>query len=45
MFQRKIDEMLKELSNVFGIADTLSVVDYDDDDMDHDSTLRRVLEI
>ena len=43
IFQRKIDNLFKELSNVFEIADDILVVGYDDDGMDHDYTLRRVL--
>ena len=35
MFQRKIDEMLKDLPNVFGIADDILVVGYDADGKDH----------
>ena len=45
MFQRKIDEIFKELSNMFGIADDIIVVGYDTDGKDHDETLWRVLKI
>ena len=31
------------MPNVFGIADDILVVGYEDDGMDHDNTLRRVL--
>ena len=39
MFQRKIDEIFKDLPNVFGIADDILVVRYDIDGKDHDDTL------
>ena len=39
MFQRKIDEIFKDLPNVFGIADDILAVGYDDDGKDHDDTL------
>ena len=39
MFQRKIDKIFKELRNVFGIADDILVVGYDNDGKDHDETL------
>ena len=42
-FQTKIDEIFKELPNVFGIADDILIVGYDDNDRDHDTTLWRVL--
>ena len=45
MFQRRMDEIFKELPNMFGIADDTLVVGYDDYDRDHDNTLRRVLQI
>ena len=39
MFQRNIDEIFKELSNVFGIADNILVVGYEDNGKDYDKTL------
>ena len=45
MFKRKLDELFKELSNVFGIEDDIPVARYDKDDIDHDDLLRRVLKI
>ena len=39
MFQWKIDEIFKDLPNVFGIADDILVVGYDSDGKDHDDTL------
>ena len=35
MFQRKIDEIFKEMQNVFGIADDISIVGYKKDGTDH----------
>ena len=32
MFQDKIDEIFKDLPNVFGIVDDILVVGYDDDE-------------
>ena len=46
MFQRKINEIFKELPNVFRIADDIQVAGYDDDDdndRDHDNTVQWVL--
>ena len=40
MFQCKIDEIFKNLPNVFGIADDILLVDYDTDGKDHDETLQ-----
>ena len=45
MFQRKIDEILKKLPNIFGIAGDILVVGYEADGKDHDETLWRVLQI
>ena len=39
MFQHKIDEIFKNLLNVFGIADDILVVSYDSDGKDHDEML------
>ena len=33
MFQRKIDEIFKDLTNVFGSSDDIFAVGYDVDDM------------
>ena len=38
MFQ-KTDKIVKDLPNVFGIADDILVVGYDVDSKDHDDTL------
>ena len=45
MFQCKIDEILKDLPDVFGIADDILVVGYDSNGRDHDVTLWQVLQI
>ena len=44
MFQRKIDEIFKDMPNVFGIADDILVVGYEADGRDHDETVQRVLQ-
>ena len=43
MFQRKIFKIFKELPSMFGIANDILVVAYDDNGRDHDNTLWRVL--
>ena len=43
MFQCKIDEIFKNLPNVFGIADDILVVGYDTDGKDNDEILQQVL--
>ena len=45
MFQRKIDEIFKDLPNLFGTVDDILVVGYEIDDKDHDETLWRVLQM
>ena len=45
MFQHKIDEIFKNLPNVFGITDDILVVGYDADGNDHDKTLWQLLQI
>ena len=45
MFQQKIDKILKNLPDVFGIADDILVVGYDTDGKDHDEMLQKVLQI
>ena len=44
MFQRKIDEIVKDMPNVFGIANDILVAGYDADGKDHDETVLRVLQ-
>ena len=43
MFQRKIDQMFNDMPNVFGIADDILAVTYEDDGRDHDDTVQKVL--
>ena len=45
MFQRKINEIFKDLPNVFGIADDILVVGYNVGGKDHADKLWRVLKI
>ena len=45
MFQQKIDEIFKGLSNLFGTADDMFIIGYDADSRDHDKTLRQVIQI
>ena len=44
MFQRKTDEICKELPNVFGTANDILVVGYGADGKDHYETVWRVLQ-
>ena len=44
MFQRKIDEIFKDLSNVFGIADDILVTGYEADGKYHDETVWKMLQ-
>ena len=39
MFQHRINEIFKNLPNVFGIADYILAIDYDTDGKDHDEML------
>ena len=45
MFQCKINEIVKNLPNVFSIADDILVVGYDIDGKDHNQVLQQVLQI
>ena len=45
MFQHKIDEIFRDLPNVFGFADDMLVVGYDSDGKDHNETIWQVLQI
>ena len=45
MFQHKMDEISKEPSNCFGIADDISVVQYDNYGRNHNRTLRQVIKM
>ena len=44
MFQRKINEIFKDIPNVFGIVDDILVGWYEADGKDHDKTVHRVLQ-
>ena len=43
MFQCKIDEIFKDMPNVFGIADNILVIGYDKDRTDHNKAVYKVL--
>ena len=46
MFQhKKMNEMFKDIPNVFGIAEDIFIVGYDADGRFHEKTLRQVMEI
>ena len=45
MFESKIDEIFKDLPNVFDIADDILIVGYNVDGKDHDRTLKQVMQI
>ena len=45
MFQHKIDYIFKDIPTMFGIADDILVVSYDDDGSDHDRILRLVMQL
>ena len=44
MFQQKIDEFFNDMPNVFGIADDILVVGYEDDGRDHNETVQKGLQ-
>ena len=44
MFQRKIDEIFKDMPNMIGIADDILVAVYEANCKDHDETVRRMLQ-
>ena len=41
---KEIDEIFKDMPNVFGIADDVLVAGYEDDGRDHDKTVQRLLQ-
>ena len=45
MFQRKIDEIVKELPNVFSIVDDMLVIGYDSNGATYDRTICKLLQI
>ena len=44
MFEWKMDEIFNGMPNVFGIADDIMVLGYEDDGRDHDKTVQKVLQ-
>ena len=44
IFQHKIDEIFNDMPNVFGIADDILVVGYEDNGKDYDKIGQKVLE-
>ena len=44
MFQHKIEGIFNDMPNVFGIADDILAVGYEDNDRDHDRTVQKVLQ-
>ena len=45
MFQREIDEIFRECTTGFGIADDISVVGYDLNSIDDETPLQNMLQI
>ena len=43
MFQHKIDEIFNDMPNIFGIADDVLVIGYDEDGADHDEAIYSML--
>ena len=43
MFQRKINRLFSDMSNVFGIADDIPIAGFDVDGRDHDASLEQEL--
>ena len=43
MFQCKIDKIFSDMPNIFGIADDILVIGYDDNGADHDAAVHKVL--
>ena len=44
MFQRKIDEIINDIPDLFGIADDILMIGYDKDGADHDESVYRALD-
>ena len=42
--QQKIDEIFKDLPNVFAMADDILIIGYDADGRDHDRSLKHVMQ-
>ena len=45
MFQKKIDELFSDMSNVFNIADDILIAGFNEQDKDQDETLDKVLRV
>ena len=45
MFEQKVNEIFRDLPNIFGIADDILIVEYDADGRDHDRSLMKVIQI
>ena len=45
VLQQKLDEIFKDLPNVFGIEDDILIVGYDADGRGYDKTLRHMMQI
>ena len=45
MFQQNVNEIFKDLPDVFGNGDDSVIVGYDADSKDHDRTLRQEIQI
>ena len=44
MFQHKIDEIFSDVPNMFGITDNILVIGYNEDGVDHDAAVHKVLQ-
>ena len=42
MFQKRIDELCRDLQNVFDVADDISIAGFNEEDRGHDETLHKV---
>ena len=43
MFQYKIDKIFSDMPNIFGITDNILVIGYDENGVDHDASVHKVL--
>ena len=43
MFQKKMDKLLSDMSNIFGISDDILIASFDKQSRDHEETLDKVL--
>ena len=44
MFQYKIDDIFSDMPNIFGIADNILVIGYDENGADYDAAVHKVLQ-